>query len=301
MPDFYINGQFVPEDKATVSFVDAGMQHAVGLFDTLFAWNGRAFRAGEHMERLATSARELGLSRDIRPDALVTAIHRCLEHNQLERARIRVTLTAGAVSLLRPDPATPPQPTVGIACSEPTEFDLAYFEKGITVIIAPPLANPFDPMVSHKTLAYWQRLRTLRQAATAGAGEAIWLNITNHLASGAISNLFLVRDGTLLTPIARGEEIAGALLAPVLPGITRKLVLDLAREQEIPTETRMLSVDDLLEADEVFLTNSNWLVLPVTRIEKQVVASGSAGPITLRLREAVLETIQKETSVSGGH
>lgn len=293
--DLYLNGQFVSEASASVSFQDAGLQHAVGLFDTLFAWNGKPFRALEHMQRLARSAQELGLSRDLKPEALATAIQRCLEHNQLERARIRVTITAGATSLLRPDPATPPQPTLAIACSEATEFDPAYFEQGITAIVAPPLANPFDPMAGHKTLAYWQRLRTLRQAATVGAGEAIWLNITNHLASGAISNLFLVKDGSLLTPFARGEEVSGALPAPVLPGITRQLVLDLADAAGIPTERRMLTVEDLLEADEVFLTNSNWLVLPVTKIEKEMVGEGTAGPITRRLREAVVRMIETET------
>ena len=156
-----------------------------------------------------------------------------------------------------------------VTAAPPTQYDAGFFEQGITALIARPGANPFDPAAGHKTLAYWSRLRTLRQAAAAGAGEAIWLNVTNHLASGAVSNLFIVKDETLLTPYARGEEVPEALPAPVLPGITRAAVIELAHTLDLPVQRRMLSVNDLLEADEVFLTNSSWLVLPVSRVEKK--------------------------------
>ncbi|MCG8512001.1 MAG: aminotransferase class IV, partial [Rhodospirillales bacterium] len=154
----------------------------------------------------------------------------------------------------------------------------------------------FDPTAGHKTLSYWQRLRTLRQAASVGAGEAIWLNISNHLASGAISNAFLVKDGELNTPIARGEEPEGGLPAPVLPGITRAAVIELAERERIAVKKQMLSIEDLLEADEVFLTNSSWLMLPVTKVEQKVIGDGKVGPMTHMLREALLMTVQSETS-----
>ena len=159
---------------------------------------------------------------------------------------------------------------MAIVPSEPTRFADGYFEKGITVVVHGPGANPFDETAGRKTLNYWERLRSLRRAATVGAGEAIWLNITNHLASGAVSNVLLVKDGQLLTPFARGEEVKGALAAPVLPGITRAAVIECAEKRGIDVVRRMLTVDDLLEADEVLLTNSGWGVLPVTKIEKHV-------------------------------
>jgi branched-subunit amino acid aminotransferase/4-amino-4-deoxychorismate lyase len=151
-------------------------------------------------------------------------------------------------------------------------------------------------MAGHKTLAYWGRLRTLRQAASAGAGEAIWLNVTNHLASGAVSNIFLVKDNELLTPFARGEEVPAALPAPVLPGVTREAVIELAQAASLPLQRRMLSVNDLLEADEVFLTNSSWLILPVTKVEKKPIGEGKVGPVTQRLRESLLDLIARETA-----
>ncbi|MEX0776375.1 MAG: aminotransferase class IV [Phycisphaeraceae bacterium] len=296
--DVFLNGKMVPFDQATISVHDAGFQHALGLFETMAVHHGQVFRLDEHLARLAHSAATLGLARELHIAPLAQAVRQTVTHNQLQLARVRLTLTAGDVSLLKPaaGAAPPPQPTLLIVATPPTEYDPGYFEQGITVLIAPAGANPFDALAGHKTLSYWARLRTLRQAAAAGAGEAIWLNVTNHLASGAVSNVFLVRDGTLLTPIARGQEAAGALPAPVLPGVTRAAIIELAAALGLPVEKRMLSIDDLLDADEVFLTNSSWNVLPVTRVEKKAIGDGAVGPVTRRLREALLELIKRETS-----
>lgn len=294
----YLNGRMVRHDRARVSIDDAGFQHAVGLFETMAAYHGRVFRLDAHLDRLARSAEDLGLARSVDRAKLRGAVERTLTHNKLERARVRLTITAGQMSLLRADDGKPARPTVLVVASGPTEYDPAYFEQGITVLVASPAANPFDPLSGHKTLSYWSRLRTLRQAAAAGAGEAIWLNVSNHLASGAVSNLFLVKDGGLLTPFARGEEVQGALPAPVRPGVTRAAILQIAKSDQVPVARRMLSVNDLLEADEAFLTNSSWGVLPVTKVEKKAVGSGKVGSITHQLRAALLDLIERETTTS---
>ncbi|GAB4195166.1 MAG: branched-chain-amino-acid transaminase [Phycisphaeraceae bacterium] len=293
------NGQMLAPDQAHIPHDDAGFQHAVGLFETMLAENGRVFRLDDHLNRLCESARILGLSHSLDPEALAEAVNKTISENGLQRARIRLTVTPGSLSMV-PGRVGRSQPTgtVLIQPSEPTEYDPRYFEEGITALVAPPGANPFDSLAGHKTLSYWGRLRTLRQAASVGAGEAIWLNITNHLASGAVSNIFLVKDGKLLTPIARGEELDKSLPAPVLPGITRAAVIELAEARDIPVEKRMLAIDDLLGADEVFLTNSSWHILPVTRVEKSSVGDGKVGEITSSLRQALLELIERETSLA---
>lgn len=293
--DVYLNGQMIPSADARVSVEDAGFTHAVGLFETMSAHHGRVFRLNAHLDRIGRSAVELGLTRGLDLPGLREAVERTLRHNQLQRARMRLTITAGEVSMLRPAPDQPPQPTVLVVATEPTLYDPATFENGIMALIAPPGANPFDPLAGHKTLAYWSRLRILRQASSMGAGEAIWLNISNHLAGGTVSNIFLVRDGTLLTPIARGEELSAALPAPVLPGTTRAAVMELAVKMDIPVERRMLTVEDLLDADEVFLTNASWQVLPVTRVEKKTIGDGRVGGMTRRLRQGLLTLIEQET------
>ena len=298
--DIFLNGQIVAPELATLSPLDAGFQHSVGLFETMGCYSGKVFRLDQHLGRLRRSANELGLARELETEPLRAAVESVIEHNKLDRARIRLTITPGAISLLRPaTPADqPPAMTVLVVPSPPTQYDPAYFDRGITALIAPPGANPFDQLAGHKTLSYWSRLRTLRQAAAAGAGEAIWLNITNHLASGAVSNIFIVKGGKLFTPIARGEEVAEALRAPVLPGVTRGTVLELAEAAGIKCEKRMLSVPEMLDADEVFLTNSSWLVLPVTKVEQRSIGDGQVGPITKQLRLALVSQIVKETGAA---
>ena len=295
--DVYLNGEMVAPDAARVSADDAGFQHAVGLFETMRASHGRVFRLERHLARIAQSAESLGLRAD--RGVMEQAVKRSLEHNELDEARLRMTLTPGRLSLLGSEADAAPDPTLLVVPSPPTEYDPAYFEDGIRVRLGPPGANPFDPLAGHKSLAYWGRLRSLRQAAAAGAGETIWLNVSNHLASGAVSNLLIVRDGTLLTPYARGEEEEGALPAPVRPGVTREAVLELAEELAIPVERRMLTVADLLGAEEAMLTNASWRVLPVSRVENETIGSGSAGPMTRRLREALLKRVDAETAGDG--
>lgn len=294
--DIYLNGQFHPPAEARISVEDAGLQHAVGLFETFQAYHGRVFRLQQHLDRLAGSAVELGLARELNTAPLAEAVGQTIAHNGIDRARLRLTLTAGTLSMLSDETAQPqPQPTVLIVPGEPTAYDPAYFERGIRVVVYNQGANPFDPLAGHKTLAYWARLRSLRQAAGVGAGEAIWLNVTNHLASGAISNVFLAKDGVLHTPIARGEEVEGALPAPVLPGVTRAAVIELAEAGGMEVRRKMLSVEDLLGAEEVFLTNAGWGVLPVTGVEQATIAGGEVGPVARRLREALLTRIEEET------
>jgi branched-subunit amino acid aminotransferase/4-amino-4-deoxychorismate lyase len=159
-------------------------------------------------------------------------------------------------------------------------------------VIADAKANPLDPTAGHKTLNYWWRLRELQTAAGRGAGEAIVLQVSNHVCGGCVSNLFAVKDGTLVTPIARGEEQEiggkGAIPSPVLPGITRALVLKEAKKMGLTVERRMMGIGDVLDADEVFLTNSSWGVLPVTAVEAEPVGSGEVGEVCRSLRERIV-------------
>ena len=292
----FLNDTLVDADDAAIGIQNAGFTHAVGLFETMAALHGRVFRLDAHLERLAASANMLGLARDLRLEPLADAIGQTLAANQLEAARIRLTVTPGEVSLLQQTDAVEPTPTVLVVATPPTAYDDSYFTAGVSVLIAPAAANPMDAMAGHKTLNYWARLRALRQAASVGAGEVIWMNISNHLAGGAISNLFIVKDQTLLTPIARGEEVENALPAPVLPGVTRAAIIEIAEERDIPVQRRMLDINDLLEADEVFLTNSSWQVLPVTKVEQKTIGEGAAGELTTRLRGDLLKRIDRECS-----
>jgi branched-subunit amino acid aminotransferase/4-amino-4-deoxychorismate lyase len=293
----YLNGQLIDDEKALISSQDAGFQHGVGLFETMFAHHGKVFRLDRHLARLKRSAAELGLAADMQTDPLADAVRQTLTANGLEHARLRLTVTAGTLSMLRGEEgdAMKVVQTVCVQAQQPTAFAPGYFDQGVRVRLYGQGANPFDVTAGHKTLNYWARLRSLRTAAAADCAEAIWLSVTNHLASGAVSNLMLVKDGKLLTPIARGEERPDALPAPVLPGVTRQAVLELAEAQGIDVDKRMLTVEDLLDADEVFLTNSNWKVLPVVAVEQKDIADGKVGGVTRGLRESLLALVDDET------
>lgn len=295
----YLNGQMLDDTQALISSQDAGFQHGVGLFETMFAANGHVFRLDQHLARLKRSAAELGLAGDMDTAPLADAVNQTLAANELDNARIRLTVTAGTLSMLRSgkgEEAMKVVQTVCVQASEPTAFAPGYFDQGVRVRLYGQGANPFDITAGHKTLNYWARLRSLRQAAASDCAEAIWLSVTNHLASGAVSNIMLVKDGELLTPIARGEEKAEALPAPVLPGVTRQAVIELAEAQGLKVNKQMLSVEDLLEADEVFLTNGNWKVLPVVAVEQKTIADGKVGTVTQSLREALLGLVENETT-----
>ena len=294
----YLDGKFVDVNRLRISAHDAAVQHAVGLFETMRASGGRVFRLDDHIARLIGSARELALTDRLRHDPLCEAVEATLAENSLTEARVRLTVTGGDLALLPSARAAgkgqTAQPSVLIIATEPTVYPEALFERGVSTIVADPKANPFDPMAGHKTLNYWSRLRTLAEAAAVSAGEALWFTVTNHLCSGAVSNAILIKDGQLLTPFARGEEADGAIPSPVLPGITRAAACDLAEQLDLPVQRRMLTISDVLEADEIMLTNSSWLVLPVVQVEKTTIGHGQPGPITQRLRQAMLEQVKDE-------
>ncbi|MEO0588097.1 MAG: aminotransferase class IV, partial [Planctomycetota bacterium] len=276
---------------------------------------GVVWRLDRHVERVVGSMVELGMAAEgeaagLRGE-LRTAVEACVAGNGLGAARLRLTVTPGSVTLRRPASDGGAEGggsrggvggagrTVLVEPSPVTAYDPAYFERGVRVVVHGPGANPFDDHAGHKTVNYWSRLSSLRRAAEAGAAEAIWLNVTNHLASGAISNLFVVKDGVLRTPIARGEEVQGALRAPVLPGVVRGAVIEWAEGEGIEVQRQMLTIEDLLDADEVFLTNSGWLVLPVSGVEQKEIGSGAVGEMTRRVRAGLAGMIAAEMGVGG--
>jgi branched-subunit amino acid aminotransferase/4-amino-4-deoxychorismate lyase len=296
MAEIFVNGMYVERDQARVSAADAGVLHAVGLFETMTArvtGDGVVVESlEEHLDRLQASASTLGLSTELKTGPLGEAVVETVRRSGHERSRVRLTITGGDLNLLRATGRGAHTPTVIIDAQPATRYPEAMFTKGVMAVIADAKANPLDPTAGHKTLNYWWRLRELQTAAGRGAGEAIVLQVSNHVCGGCVSNLFAVKDGTLVTPIARGEEQEvggkGAIPSPVLPGITRARVLKEAKKMGLTVERRMMGIGDVLDADEVFLTNSSWGVLPVTSVEAEPIAAGTVGAVSRALRERVV-------------
>lgn len=294
----WLNGRMVEEPEARVSALDAGLQHGVGLFETMQARNGRVFRLADHLERLSVSAAELGLADPLRVEPLAEAVMQVMARWGKPDARLRLTVTAGTVNMLRQareDAAARVEPTVLLVVTPPTPFPEEMFERGVAAMVADDRLNPLDRFASHKTLWYWPRMAALREAARAGAAEAIWFDVSNRLGCGCTSNAFVVKGDRLITPIARGEEPRGGLQSPVLPGVARRTLLGLAQECGLCPERASLTIDDVLGADEVLLTNVSWGVLPVVRLERGMIGSGEVGPATRRLRTAWHQAVETLT------
>lgn len=301
----FLNGRFIDDPAgAPVSAFDAGLQHGVGLFETMTGGNSGAdgstrepwvLQLDEHLARLESSARLLGLSDSLRTGALAEAVVQTVARSGLARARVRLTITGGDLALLSGAagsdgvPRDRHDPTILIVAQPATAYPDALFERGGALVVADARANPLNPFEGHKTLNYWWRLRELRHAAAKGAGEALVLQVSNHLCGGCVSNILLVKGDALLTPIARGEEadIGGkrALPSPVLPGTVRAWALEQGESRGLSVERRMLAASDVLEADEVLLTNSSWGVLPVVKFEASAIGDGVPGRFARHLRE----------------
>lgn len=296
----FLDGQFVTRAQAQVSAFDAAFQHGVGLFETMHAVttpDGVMVRdLDEHLDRLQASAARLGLSDDLKTGPLGEAVNETVRRARYKHTRVRLTVTGGDLNLLQTHGRSNHRPTVMIQATPATSYPEEMFAKGVMATLGEARANPLDPTSGHKTLNYWWRLRELQNAAAKGAGEAIVFQVSNHLCGGCVSNLFVVDGGSLITPIAQGEEDEfatpatreGSIPSPVLPGITRMRVIEKAKAMGVNTTRRMMTIDDLLDADEVFLTNSSWGVLPVVRVEAEMIGEGTVGEVSKKLREAVV-------------
>ncbi len=246
------------------------------------------------MARLAASARDLMLTDSLRTDPLAEAVQETVERNGLVDARVRLTLSGGPMNR-RPGKGAEADPTILIHAQPRTVYPDALYEQGIRVIVANGRLNPFDSHAGHKTLNYWSRLSALQDAGTKGAAEALWFTVSNHLGCGSTSNVFVVQDGTLITPPARGEEASGALPSPVLPGVTRAALLEIARENGLAVEQRLLDIDDVLGAQELMLSNSGWGLLPVIGVERESVGEGVPGSVYKMLRSGFEDLLDRET------
>ena len=281
----YVAGEIVPMAEARVSALDASLQLGAGLFETLRTYGRRPFRLREHLARLRASGEALRILVQETDAAIADAIDRLVEANGVPDARVRLTATRGPLDEGMEDDIGPPA-TLLVTAGPMTPYPEAFYQHGAAVIVSNMRINETDPTVYHKTTGYLANLLALREAHRGRAAEALRFNMKNHLAEGAISNVFLVADGRLLTP-----PVDDGLLA----GITRSAVLEVAAEIGVPAEQRTLAIHDLLDADEVFLTNAIMEVMPVARVEARAIGSGEPGPVTRRLAEAYRDLVARET------
>lgn len=277
----YLNGSLLPLSQARLSPLDWGFLYGYGLFETMRARSGRIFRLDKHLARLSRSAKFLGIELESTAN-LEKALYDTLQANNLSDARIRLTLSGGEGEPV-PDPLAPRTPTLFIIARSYTPYPRQVYERGFKAIVSYIRRNTHSPASVIKSLNYLDNLLARREARLAGADEAILLNEQGFLAEASTSNIFLISDNTLLTP----SQDSG-----ILPGIAREVVQELAPSLGIETVERKISPEELLQADEAFLTNSLIEIMPLTQVGGQNLGSGRAGAMTRRLMDAYKELVE---------
>jgi branched-chain amino acid aminotransferase len=277
----FLNDKLVDSDKAYIPVTDSGLLYGAGLFETMRSYNGTVFELDSHLDRLFASAKALSINNPYDKKYFADAVYAVLKANELTDARLRLTLTSGPMG--QPDENR--KPTVIIMATKLQPYPAEYYKKGVLVVLSPFRQNPADPLCGHKTTSYFSRILTLNLAHQKNAAEALWFTTDNRLAEGCISNVFLVKNSVLYTPLTN---------TPVLPGVARKTVFEIASQNSIQAVEKDLYINDLLDADEVFLTNVIMQVMPVNGIEKHTVGNGKVGQVTERLRKLFEEFVKEK-------
>jgi branched-chain amino acid aminotransferase len=268
----FINDKLVDIDKASVSVTDGGLLYGMGLFETMRSYNGVVFCLKDHLDRLFFSANSLAINITYDRQYITDAIYKVLKANKLTDARLRLTLTSGPMAAEKERQ----QATLLITATKLQPYPPEYYQKGVLVVLCPFRQNIAEPIYGHKTINYLSRMIALRAAHQKKAAEALWFTVDNRLAEGCISNVFLVKDSVLYTP---------PIETPILAGVARKTVCQIALENSIKLAEKTLGIDEVLGADEIFLTNVIMQVLPVSAVEKHMVGDGKVGPITRKLQK----------------
>ena len=261
----YLDGAFVPAAEARVAATDAGLLYGRGLFETFRARRGVAYRLECHLRRLQDGAQVIGIPMPEQLARLPEIVRELAERCELGDARMRLTVTAG------PEGG---RPAMLLQARPATDYPAQVYERGITAVVVSVRRNESSPLARVKSLNHLDNLLAKEEARRAGADEALLLNTRGLLAEASTSNVFLVREGKVLTPpVADGA----------LPGITRGAVLEVAEEAGVSAREASLTMDDLRRADEAFLTNAVAGVLPLVSVDGQNVGTGMPGEITVRL------------------
>jgi branched-chain amino acid aminotransferase len=273
----WLDGKLVDQSDARLSVFDHATLYGDGVFEGIRVYNGRIFQCQLHIDRLYESARKLRLPIEQTKQEIVDAMYESIAANGVVNGYIRLVVTRGAGTLgLSP-----------FKCSNPSTFIIAdsialyppeMYENGMAVIIAKTVrvsANMLDPCI--KSLNYLNNICAKIEAIDAGVAEAIMLNVQGNVAECTGDNIFIVKDGEIITPDTRSG---------ILVGVTRGVVMKLAREIGLTVTERTVTPADLQSADECFLTGTAAEVISVTKIDETVIGDGKPGAITGKLLAA---------------
>ncbi|NOU76544.1 aminodeoxychorismate lyase [Paenibacillus sp. LMG 31458] len=278
-----VNGILTNDKEAVVSVYDHGFLYGLGLFETFRTYKKEPFLLPEHLRRLTEGCRELGIGYEPDLAHIQRLIDELLKANNLEDAYIRYSVSAG-VDILGLPSGVYQNPTEIIYIKPLPPRDEQIYTQGKALQLLKLPRNTPEGLYRFKSFHYMNNIlakRELQQYDWAACAEGLMLTEEGYVAEGIVSNIFFIKDRACYTP---------SLDTGILPGITRAYVLQLAQQQQIPTQGGLYRWEDLLEADEVFIVNSIQEIVPITTLftpsgQSQAVGKGVVGPITRQLCE----------------
>lgn len=286
MPMAWVDTALVPLADARISVLDQGFRTGEGVFETLRAYDGHPFRLGRHLDRAAAGARRLGF--DLPPHhELVDAVTATVAANRqlADDLALRVTATPGPLDPGTPWPPTPTGHPTLVVTAHALHVPEARYRDGVTAITV----GWGRELAEVKSVSFLAASLARREAAGAGADEALLTDGHGTVMEGATSNVFAVRDGRLHTPPTDGG---------VLAGVTRATVLELADILDLRVAEEPLPLDVLCGADEAFLTASTREVVPLVRVDGDPIGTGRPGPVAGRVLEAYRAEVRREVRAS---
>jgi branched-chain amino acid aminotransferase len=283
----YINGLFTPLCNAQVSIEDRGFCYGDGLFETLRASKGKIFRLEHHIDRLLRSLPQIFIDLPMTRFELMTIIQDTLERNNHKEAVIRLTVTRGDTqSNIQIDSNISPNLIVNIRAFIP--LSTTAYKKGVKIMLFQERANSTNGLKRRlKSCNYLSNILIKKLSDEKGFMEGIVVDPNFGVTEGTTSNIFIVTQGSLKTPP----------LSPfVLEGITRQVVIEIAKKHKIPFLEARITLEDLLKADEVFITNTGIEIVPVTQIDTQPIGNKKPGILTGFFHDEYLKCVEAENN-----
>jgi branched-chain amino acid aminotransferase len=264
---YYVDGKYVPDSEAVFPINDLGLLRGYGCFDFMRTYNGKVIFIKDHVQRLFRSAQQIGIDLPVSEPELIHWVEETLKRNPPVESNVRILVTGGS----SPDFITPHgRPRIAIMVAPLSPYPQTWYTDGAKIItVACSRSIP-----GAKSIDYIRAIMVLAEGRQKGAIEAVYLDAGGFVREGTTSNIFAVIDGKLATP---GTGI--------LHGITRQKVLELAKTI-CAVDIREIHRSELAQADEVFITSSNRLIVPISRVDEDVIGTGTPGERTRAVMQA---------------
>lgn len=282
----YIDGEFLPKSQAKISVFDHGFLYGDGIFEGIRAYHGKVFRLDPHIDRLYESAKAIGLDIGVTKQEMSQIVVESCRRNGIANGYIRLVVSRG-VGDLGLNPYLCKKASIICIASTIQLYPPELYQKGLDIVtVATPRNHPeaLNPRI--KSLNYLNNIMAKMEAIRAGVQEAIMLNLQGYVAECTGDNIFIFRNGKLVTP----PSTEGAL-----EGITRNTVIDLARKKGLDVREERMSRFDIYTCDEMFLTGTGAELIPVVKVDGRTIGTGSVGPVF----QGLLADFQEYTKLDG--